>query len=131
LYIDDKWVNKTQSQIDEIYGTPTPSEEFSSLRAIEDNQKVFKNTSSVNITTEDTKVTADVNIASDSDIVVNKDGLYTKVETEFENGILSLKVNGEVRSTHDIGLDGLVESAYYDSSTENIVIVFKLHNGES
>jgi hypothetical protein len=37
LYIDNKWVNKTQSQIDEIYGTPTPSEEFSSLRAIEDN----------------------------------------------------------------------------------------------
>lgn len=76
-----------------------------------------------------TTISADVKIAENSDITINSDGLYHRVESEYENGILTLKVNGEVRSEHNIGLDALVEDSYYDPTIESLVIIFKLHDG--
>lgn len=74
-------------------------------------------------------ISPDVKISDGSDIIINSDGLYHKVEQEYKNGILTLKVNGEVKSEHNIGLDALVDDSYYDSTTETIVILFKLHDG--
>ena len=85
----------------------------------------------LNEVTNSATFTANVKISNDSDILVKEDGLYTKLETEYENGILTLKVNGEVRGEHNIGLDALVEDSYYDTKTETIVILFKLHNDET
>lgn len=71
-----------------------------------------------------------VKIAENSDIKVVDTGLYNKTNIEYSNGILTLKVNGEVRDTYDLGLSTLVEDAYYDGTTERIVILFKKLNGE-
>ncbi len=80
--------------------------------------------------TDITTITPHVKIANDSDIEV-REGLYLKVQTEYDKGILTLKINGNTVATHDLGLSGLVEDSYYDSQNEKIVIIFKLHNGES
>lgn len=76
-----------------------------------------------------TTISADVKLSENSDIIINSDGLYHKVEQEFKNGILTLKVNGEVRSEYNIGLDALVQESYYDPTIEALVILFKLHDG--
>lgn len=85
---------------------------------------------------EDTGVTtftANVKISSEdrNQIQAKEDGLYHMSELAYSNGILTHIVNGKVVSTHDIGISGLVEESYYDVTTEKIVIIFKLHSGES
>lgn len=96
----------------------------------------FEDTDSIELlptTDEDTNVTtlrANVKIAEDSDIEIQKDGLQYKLETEYLDGVLTIKVNGEVRSTHNIGLSAIVDDAFYDVQNEKIVIIFKLPNDE-
>ena len=57
------------------------------------------------------------------------DGLYMKLTSEYNNGILTLKVNDNVIAQHVLGISSVVEEAYYDSPNEEIVIVFKLLDG--
>lgn len=57
------------------------------------------------------------------------DGLYMKVTSEYNNGVLTLKINDSVVAQHVLGISSIVEDAYYDSSNEEIVIVFKLLDG--
>lgn len=65
-----------------------------------------------------------------NNIIVKDNGLFFSISTDYENGILTVNVNGEPKYTHDLGLSAIVEESYYDSTTENIVIIFKLHSGE-
>lgn len=194
----DKLKEILDNSLNNIIGTPSPSEEFSSLRNIEDFVRLFqltianalhnlqaeldrtqvgvglsqdgsyspdqethylKNATSVmnalktldglihrihynfqssntveleaitDESTNTTTVTAEVKLSEGTDIQAKDDGLYTKLDTEYQNGILIIKVNGEVRSSHDIGLSAIVEDSYYDESSEKIVILFKLHSG--
>lgn len=82
---------------------------------------------------EKTIISADVKLAqnSENDILSKEDGLYHHIDSEYENGILTIKVNGNIRQQHVLGLSSLVDSAYYDKEQEAIIIVFKLHNGET
>lgn len=90
-----------------------------------------KLTDSVDEDTNTKTVVGDVKIANDSDIVIKADGLYHRVEQELVEGILTLKVNGEVRSETNLGLESILEDSYYDTATESIIIVFRLYDGKS
>ena len=65
-----------------------------------------------------------------NDLVKKDDGLYFNVKSTYSNGTLSLYVNDKLVAQHILGFSSIVESAFYDSSNESIVIVFKLLSGE-
>lgn len=93
------------------------------------------NTTKVTIVRESDKTTiyADVKIAKETgnDIVAKDDGIYHRVDTEYADGILTVRVNGEIRQQHVLGLSMLVESAEYDPAQEAIIIIFKLQSGDT
>ncbi len=81
------------------------------------------------VTTIDENVTnsnisVDVKVSNDSDIIVNNDGLYTKLTTEYDNGTLTIKVNGNVRSQHYLSINSIVDNAYYNPEDETLIIHF-------
>lgn len=187
----------------DILGTPTPSREFLTLRAIEDFIRIFKvdseytdrniqtelnqtqigvglsndgsfspdkettylkdatsvmnalkildslidqaisanlvgketsaNTVTITKGVDKTTISVDTKISpqTGNGIQKNSDGLYHSIDLEYSNGILSTIVNGQVKSQLSLGLSSIVEDAYYEASTENIVIIFKLDSGES
>lgn len=65
-----------------------------------------------------------------NDLVKKDDGLYFNIKSTYSNGTLSLYVNDKLVSQHILGFSSIVESAFYDSHNESIVIVFKLLSGE-
>lgn len=65
-----------------------------------------------------------------NNLVKKDDGLYFNVKSTYNNGTLSLYVNDKLVSQHILGFSSIVESAFYDSHNESIVIVFKLLSGE-
>lgn len=85
----------------------------------------------INKQTTKTVLSADVKISTNdgNGIQVKNDGLFYKLETEYENGILTVKVNDNIISRHTIGLSTIVESAKYDPDQEAIIMVFKLLDG--
>lgn len=74
---------------------------------------------------DSSNISADVRIANDSDIIVNNDGLYTKLTTEYLDGILTIRVNGNIRAQHLLAISSVVDNAYYDQETESLVITFR------
>lgn len=81
---------------------------------------------------EKTTIKAWVKISPEpgNDIIAKEDGIYHNIDSEYENGILTIKVNGNIRQQHVLGLSSIVEQSYYDPDQEAIIIVFKLQNGE-
>lgn len=69
-------------------------------------------------------ISADVKVSNESDIIVNSDGLYTKLSTEYANGVLTIKVNGKVRSQHSLAISSIIDRAYYDQDTKSLVFIF-------
>lgn len=65
-----------------------------------------------------------------NDLIKKEDGLYFNVKSTYNNGTLSLYVNDKLVAQHILGFSSVVDSAFYDSSNESIVIVFKLLSGE-
>ena len=65
-----------------------------------------------------------------NDLIKKDDGLYFNVKSTYNNGTLSLYVNDKLVAKHILGFSSIVDSAFYDSSNESIVIVFKLLSGE-
>ena len=65
-----------------------------------------------------------------NDLEKRTDGLYLNVKSTYSEGVLSLYVNDRVVSQHVLELSSIVESAYYDTETESIVIKFVLENGK-
>lgn len=65
-----------------------------------------------------------------NDLIKKDDGLYFNITSTYEDGILSLYVNDRLIAKHILGFSSIVESAFYDASNEQIVIVFKLLSGE-
>lgn len=65
-----------------------------------------------------------------NDLVKNSDGLYFNLTSEYNNGVLVLKINDRIIAQHNLGLSSIVENGYYDSTTETLVIIFKLISGE-
>lgn len=78
-----------------------------------------------------TVISAQLNLSSTNGngIIKKNDGIYMKVDSEYSNGVLSIKVNDAVIAQHVLGISSLVEDAYYESSTETIVIIFKMMDG--
>lgn len=65
-----------------------------------------------------------------NDLIKKDDGLYFNVKSTYNNGTLSLYVNDKLVAQHILGFSSIVDSAFYDSHNESIVIVFKLLSGE-
>lgn len=86
----------------------------------------------INKQVDKTILSADIKVSTQvgNGIQSKSDGLYYKLETEYDNGILTVKVNDNIISQHTIGLSTIVEEAEYDPDQEALVIVFKLLNGD-
>ena len=65
-----------------------------------------------------------------NDLIKKEDGLFINIESEYDSGTLTLKVNGNIVAQHILGFSALVDSAQYDPEQESINIVFKLLNGD-
>lgn len=65
-----------------------------------------------------------------NDLIKKDDGLFINIESEYDSGTLTLKINGNVVAQHILGFSALVDSAKYDPEQEAIVIVFKLLSGD-
>lgn len=70
-------------------------------------------------------ISSDVKISNGSDIIINDDGLYTKLSTEYIDGVLTIKVNGNIRSQHMLAISSIIDNAYYNPDIESLVINFK------
>lgn len=80
----------------------------------------------------ETVISAKVKTSSKSgnQIIIESDGIYHNIDFEYVNGRLDILVNGSIVKYFDLGLSGLVSDGYYDTNTENIVIVLSLPGGE-
>ena len=98
-------------------------------KALKTSKLVPTETNTVSVTVgEDvnsSNISANVKVSNGSDIIVNDDGLYTKLSTEYENGILIIKVNGSIRSQHNLAISSIIDNAYYDPDTKSLVFNFK------
>lgn len=65
-----------------------------------------------------------------NDLIKKEDGLYINVTSEYDKGTLTLKINDRIVAQHNLGLSSIVDTGYYDPTTESMIIVFKLDNGE-
>lgn len=65
-----------------------------------------------------------------NDLIKKEDGLYINVTSEYDKGTLTLKINDRIVAQHNLGLSSIVDQGYYDPTTESMIIVFKLDNGE-
>lgn len=74
--------------------------------------------------------------------VLTKDGIQTgnkvdvpevpvKISATYEEGILTIVVNGETIGIFNIGLASLVKDSYYDQTNDELVQEFNLHNGST
>ena len=72
----------------------------------------------------------DLSSQNGNQLIKKEDGLYYNVSTEYVNGILTVKVNGQIISQHALGFSAIVQSASYDPDQESIIIVFKLLSGD-
>lgn len=95
-----------------------------------------ENTNTINLSidkyTDRTVITANALIsqADGNGIIAKSDGIYHKITSEYENGILTLKVNGNIVAQHVLGLAFIgIQRAYYDPTTESIVLEFKKEDG--
>lgn len=59
------------------------------------------------------------------------DLLLNSIKIIYSNGVLSLLVNNEIVSQQNISIGAIIDSAYYDSEKNAIIISFKLSSGES
>lgn len=65
-----------------------------------------------------------------NDLVKNEDGLYINIDSEYNNGILTLRINDRIVAQHTLGLSSIVDKGYYDPTTESLIIIFKLDSGD-
>lgn len=72
-----------------------------------------------------------VSASSGNRLVTKNDGMFLSISSEYENGILTLRVNDNIIAQHSLGMASFVESATYDPESGNITIVFKSDSGES
>lgn len=90
-------------------------------QALRTSKLIPTETNTVSITVdEDVKssnISANVKVSNGSDIIVNNDGLYTKLSTEYENGILTIKVNGNIRSQHALAIPSIIDNLTSTSTT--------------
>lgn len=98
-------------------------------KALKTSKLVPIETNTVSITVSEdvnnSNISANAKVSNGSDIIVNNDGLYTKLSTEYENGILTIKVNGSIRSQHNLAISSIIDNAYYDQDTKSLVFNFK------
>ena len=98
-------------------------------KALKTSKLVPIETNTVSITVgedvNNSNISANAKVSNGSDIIANNDGLYTKLSTEYENGILTIKVNGSIRSQHNLAISSIIDNAYYDQDTKSLVFNFK------
>ena len=157
-----------------ILGDPLPTDEFLTLKAIEDFVRIFKADSEHtdrNLQSELDRTQIGVGLSGDgsfnadketyylqdatsvmnalktldglihdavtnvsryegNQLIIKEDGIYYQANIEYQDGIITFKVNGNIVKTIPLELPTLVEDAYYEASSKEIVIVVKLLNGD-
>lgn len=106
-----------------ILGTPIPSEDFRTLRGIEDFVRLFKSESEhtdANLQTELNQTQQGVGLDSDGKFSPDQETTHLKNATSVMN---ALKILDSVIDQYKYSF---VESGYYDSEKEDIVLVLKL-----
>lgn len=92
---------------------------------VEDSNTINLN---INKYRESTVLSANVLISRETGngIIQKSDGIYYNISSEYENGILTIKVNDNIIAQHVLGLAFVgIKRAYYDPNTESIVMEFK------
>lgn len=97
-----------------------PSE--SNTTKVEINKGVDKTTISVSV-----KLSSEIG----NDLIEKADGVYHNIDIDYENGILTVYSNGNIKKQLTLGISSIVEDAYYDATSENIILIFKLDSGDS
>lgn len=95
-----------------------------------------KNTSTVNLTKEDGVISADVNLSQDGTgniIVKHAGGLYANVDLNYEpsSGVLTFTNGIGSGKTFTLTMESFLKSGYYDSNSEEIVLIFATQGGTS
>ena len=80
-----------------------------------------------NNTSTNTTIDAVLKLSAESgnNLIKKNDGLYIKVNSEYADGILTIRVNDNIVGQHYIGLDSVITDAKYDPTTEELVLVFR------
>lgn len=80
-----------------------------------------------NNTSTNTTIDAVLKLSAESgnNLIKKNDGLYIKVNSEYADGILTIRVNDNIVGQHYIGLDSVITDARYDPTTEELVLVFR------
>lgn len=73
-----------------------------------------------------TRINASLRVSSEEGNLIKKasDGILVKFESDYDDGILTIKINGNTVSQHIIGKLFDISDDYYDPTTESIVVVF-------
>lgn len=92
-------------------------------------------TGNVTLSTEKTltgyKISGNVKLNPDisNQLKADNNGLYYRVDVDYNHGTLTVKVNNQVIKQFNLGISNMVSDAFYDSTSENIVIDFNLADG--
>lgn len=70
-----------------------------------------------------------LSVEQGNQIVKKTDGYYLKINTTCENGVLTFYVNDTIVGSHNLGVSSMVYDSYYDSSTEELVMIYNLVDG--
>ena len=95
-----------------------------------------QNTNTVSLTLDGTQLSADVNLSQDGAgniIVKHAGGLYANVDLSYEptSGVLTFTNGIGSGKTFNLTQESFLKSGYYDSSTEELVLVFATNGGAS
>lgn len=77
------------------------------------------------------KAVLKLSASSGNQLTKKNDGLYYNAVVEYNAGTITFKVNNNIVSQFNIGISGIVHDATYDPTTEEIVITFNLHDGQT
>ena len=104
---------------------------ISNYNIIARNEDVVQLTVSEELNKQVIKAALNLSSSQGNQLVKKQDGLYYNTKIEYSQGTITLKINDNIVNQFNIGISGLVQDAVYDPTTEEIVITFNLHDGQT
>lgn len=62
-------------------------------------------------------------------LIKKADGLYYNAHLLYEDGLVTLMINDSIVSQFNIGITSILDDGYYDSASEQIVLIFNKQDG--
>lgn len=76
-------------------------------------------------------ITPKFNTSNQVDNALQKlnDGLFTNSELLYSDGVITYKVNGNIKSQYDLNISAILKDASYDPVREELMFTFSTHDG--